>query len=174
MPFGYDGDMSAEWEKAICLLDGKTKKQAILEVLGKCGVFDSLDDKDRFLRAVFRRERIETTGIGHGVAVAHGKILGLRSVLVALGISREGIDYGSLDGKPVHLLFLIASSPATQLAYLKVLGRLLSSAREKDVRELLDNYRDDAFDPFFKEMVESRFAWLWKEPSTTSPPPEPH
>jgi len=158
-------DMHAS--QVICSLASKTKHAAILEVIDTCTIFSSLPDLERFKRAVFRREHIETTGIGHGVAIAHGKILGLDDVYVALGISKEGIAYDSIDGKPIHLLFVIASSPRTQLLYLKKLSKILQCARKASIREAVEHLEIDDYSSFFSKMVNDEFPWLWK--STTAP-----
>ena len=83
------------------------------------------------------RERQQTTGFGHGVAVAHGRVPGVPRVLIALGISRTGIVYDSPDGAPVRLLFVIASPPSLSLDYLQALSTLVRCIREEDARESL-------------------------------------
>ncbi len=107
--------------------------------------FEELEEnRERFRRAVHRREIIETTGIGHGVAIAHGKLPCIDKVRISLGISKDGIDFQSKDGRPVHLLFVISSSPFTQLDYLKALASILKSVHNEDVREeLLDVFCND-------------------------------
>ncbi len=121
----------------ICHVDSLEKEDAILEVIDKCTVFSSLDDIPAFKHAVIERERIETTGIGHGIGIAHGKIENLESVYVGLGLSECGIEYAAKDDKPVHFLFVIASSPTKQFEYLKTLSTLLRTVRTPEVREEL-------------------------------------
>lgn len=121
---------------SICHLNGVEKFAAIDEVIDNCKIFNELlDNKERFRRAVHRREIIETTGIGHGVAIAHGKLTCIDKVRVGLGISEEGIDYNSKDGKPVHLLFVISSSPFTQINYLRALASILKSVHDESLRD---------------------------------------
>ncbi len=158
--------MDKRLEQVFCEVTATDKRGAIMQVIDTCPVFASFPDLDRFKRAVMRRERIETTGIGHGVAIAHGKILGLEKVYVALGSSKEGVDYGSLDGMPVHLLFVIASSPITQISYLHVLGKLLETARRPDIRTRLDHFDPDAYPSFLKDVVQRDFSWLSDGPFT--------
>lgn len=156
---------------SICEVTAMEKKKAIMQVIDTCTVFSSLPDMDRFKRAVLRRERIETTSIGHGVAIAHGKILGIDRVYVGLGVSREGIVYDSLDGMPVHLLFVIASSPITQIVYLHVLGKLLETARRPDMRRRLDHFDPDSFPLFLDGLVRKDFLWLCDGPFTVQTRP---
>ena len=78
---------------AIILLEGNDKRKAIRQVVTRSeNLAKGVRDTARLLRAVSRRERIETTGIGHGVAIAHGKILGLDTVHVGLGVSWRGAE----------------------------------------------------------------------------------
>ncbi len=120
---------------AICKLINKEKFSAIKEVIDKCSVFNELPKNIDFFKIVEKREKIETTGIGHGVAIAHGKIPELDKVRVGLGISREGVEYMSTDNKPVHVLFVIASSPSIQLEYLNTLSTILKIVRNEKVRK---------------------------------------
>ncbi|MGE4453753.1 MAG: PTS sugar transporter subunit IIA [Sphaerochaeta sp.] len=157
-------DILNDCQSVICQLSSKEKTQAILEVIDSCSVFASLPDLDRFKRGVLRREHIQTTGIGHGVAIAHGKIMGIREVHIALGISREGIEYGSSDGMPVHLLFVIASSPSIQMEYLGALSAILRGVRTEEMREhllsLQENKSNEACQRFLSMMASQEFVWF--------------
>ena len=113
----------------ICHVDSLQKEPAIIEVIDKCTVFSTLKDIGAFKDAVIERERIETTGIGHGIGIAHGKVENLEVVQVGLGLSECGIEYAAKDGKPVHFLFVIASSPTKQFEYLRTLSTLLRTLR---------------------------------------------
>ncbi len=81
---------------------------------------------------LLEREGLGSTGIGSGVAIPHCKIEGLKRVILAVGTSREGIDYGAADGKPVKLFFLVVSppdSPAEHLQSLAAVSRWLKGNR---------------------------------------------
>ncbi len=126
-----------DYHDVICCIHETEKFDAIREVVYSCPVFFSLDDKDRFIDAVVRREQIETTGIGRGVAIAHGKMRDIDRVKVALGISAKGVDFRSPDGELVHLLFVIGSSPLRQVEYLKTLASIMRFVKHKTVRREL-------------------------------------
>ena len=113
------------------------KESAIRELVRRAPVFRELPDLDRFTEAVIHRERLQTTGFGHGVAVAHGRVSQAGRVLIALGLSREGIPFDAPDDAPVHLLFVIASPPEMNLDYLQALSCLVRALREAEVREAL-------------------------------------
>jgi PTS system nitrogen regulatory IIA component len=104
------------------------KFSAIRELVRAAPVFRQIPNLASFEEAVI-------TGFGHGVAVAHGRIPGLSRVLIGFGISRAGIPFDAVDGKPVHLLFVIASPPHLSLDYLQILSTLVRCLREKPVRE---------------------------------------
>jgi len=161
-------DIRNDCQSVICQLTSQDKTQAILEVIDSCSVFKSLPDLERFKRGVLRREHIQSTGIGHGVAIAHGKIMGIKDVHIALGISKEGIEYGSSDGMPVHLLFVIASSPSIQMEYLGALSTILRSVRTVEMRESLlelnKNKSDESCQRFLSMMASQEFVWFCKRP----------
>lgn len=173
--YSYPVDIPNDCQSVICQLTSKDKTQAILEVIDSCSVFTSLPDLERFKRGVLRREHIQSTGIGHGVAVAHGKILGINEVHIALGISKEGIEYGSSDGMPVHLLFVIASSPSIQMEYLGALSSILRGVRTEQMREHLLNLHqsksDEACLRFLSMMANQEFVWFCQRPSLEEGPP---
>ena len=83
------------------------------------------------------REQQQTTGFGHGVAVAHGRVNGIPRVLIGLGVSQAGILYDAPDGAPVHLLFVMASPLNLSLDYLQALSTLVRCIRDKDQRDSL-------------------------------------
>jgi len=111
------------------------KYAALRELIRSAPVFREVPNLGAFEDAVIAREKVQSTGFGHGVAVAHGRIPGLARVLIGFGLSRRGILFESADGNPVHLLFVIASPPHLSLDYLQVLSTVVRSMREKPVRE---------------------------------------
>ncbi|MCX7029648.1 MAG: PTS sugar transporter subunit IIA [Spirochaetes bacterium] len=118
-------------------LSSTDKESAIRELIHRAPVFREFPDLERLAEAVIRRERQLTTGLGHGVAVAHGRVSEAGRVLIGLGLSREGIPFNAPDDAPVHLLFVIASPPEMNLDYLQALSCLVRALREREVREAL-------------------------------------
>jgi mannitol/fructose-specific phosphotransferase system IIA component (Ntr-type) len=76
------------------------------------------------LEAIRTREAKMSTGIKKGIALPHGKVVGIRDMVGAIGISRSGIDYDSLDGEPVYMVFMLLSSPEDSELHLGGLKRL--------------------------------------------------
>ena len=100
-------------------------------------------DRSVALAAVKEREAKMSTGIMSGIAVPHAKTSAVTDVQGAIGISRSGIDYDALDGKPVHLIVLILSGADSTELHLRVLKRLA---------RLLENSE------FYAELMEQKTA----------------
>jgi len=88
------------------------------------------NNRDEILDAIRRREEKMSTGIKKGIAIPHAKTWFTRGVIGVLGVSDHGIDYESLDGEPVRILFLLVSSEedaGTHLAVLKKIALLVEN-----------------------------------------------
>ncbi|MFO0914396.1 MAG: PTS sugar transporter subunit IIA [Pirellulales bacterium] len=96
-------------------------------------------DRDDIVAAIMKREELGSTGIGRGVAVPHTKHPSVDRLVGTVGISVDGVDFDSLDGERVHLLFLLVSPPDRPGEHLKAL--------ENVSRQL----RDDVFCRFLKQ-----------------------
>lgn len=84
-----------------------------------------------------QREQLGSTGIGEGVAIPHGKTAAVNRIIVAFGRSTEGISYDALDGKPVHLLFLLLAPENSAGQHLKILAKISRMLKEADFRQKL-------------------------------------
>ena len=118
-------------------LHSTDKYEAIHEVVRRAAVFANGQERSAVESAVVRREHIQTTGIGHGVAAAHGQTDGVSEVKIALGISRTGINYHSVDGEPVHLLFVLATPPDNHRDYLTALSGICRLSKRQFFNDLL-------------------------------------
>ncbi|MBI5562003.1 MAG: PTS sugar transporter subunit IIA [Deltaproteobacteria bacterium] len=114
------------------------EKGAVLDemVTGLAARMSGLDAA-KTLEAVLDRERLGTTGIGHGVAVPHGKCKGIAGVKVFFGRSRNGVDFNSLDREPVYLVFLIIAPEGAPAAHLKALAGISHLLKSHDLRQSL-------------------------------------
>lgn len=131
--------------KAISIdLKGGTKEkllQELTEVLVASGEVEE-KNKDSIVKILLEREKMGSTGIGYGIAIPHGKCKVVESVILAIGYSKKGVPFGSIDGKPVHLFFLLLSSPEHGQLHLKVLARLSRFLKDKIFRESLIRAKD--------------------------------
>jgi nitrogen PTS system EIIA component len=84
-----------------------------------------------------QRESLGSTGIGDGVAIPHGKIPELDDVIIAFGRSKEGVPFNSLDGKPVHLFFLLLAPENSSGQHLKILAKISKMLKDADFRNKL-------------------------------------
>ncbi|MCX7788467.1 MAG: PTS sugar transporter subunit IIA [Spirochaetes bacterium] len=98
-------------------------------------------DKLRFAEAVAARELIVSTGIGLGVAVPHAKVKSIDSFFICLGIVEKGVDWESIDGQPVHIVFLIGGPDDNQKEYLHILAQIVQVVKNAEKREKLRNSR---------------------------------
>lgn len=120
-------------------LGAQTREEAVRELAGLlCGSRTLTKAKaDALATDVLARESEGTTGIGAGVAVPHAKTTLVDDLVVAVGISREGIDFAAVDGDPVHVVFLIAAPPAAAAEYLALMKWVVSLTRSKYWMKLL-------------------------------------
>jgi PTS system nitrogen regulatory IIA component len=123
-------------------LKARDKESLLIEMVGH--LKDKIPglDADRALKALFERERLGTTGIGHGVALPHGKLKDISEIRVFFGRSRKGVDFKAIDGKPVHLVFLIMAPENSAAAHLKLLACISRILKSPELRESLMNAPD--------------------------------
>jgi len=99
-------------------------------------------DADSLYDRLLEREELGSTGLGGGVAIPHCKMKKLDEVIVAVGISRRGVDFAADDGQPVRLLFLVVSpedKPADHLQSLSAISKWVKSpARVEEILEIKD------------------------------------
>ncbi|HUL04403.1 MAG TPA: PTS sugar transporter subunit IIA [Gemmatimonadales bacterium] len=124
-------------EDAINLdLKSTTKDDALRELVGLL----TLDEKSEAMlfKMLKRRETLGSTGIGQNIAIPHCRSLVVSKLRVAFARKKDGIDFGAIDGKPVHYFFLIVAPPLeVSNQYLPVLGKIAQFAKEPDVPEKL-------------------------------------
>lgn len=131
--------------KDICLLDSDRKIDAIKELTKKASVFSSIKNLPAFQKEVIGREMKMSTGIGKGIAIAHGDYPESDGIKIALGISEKGIEFDSIDQRPVHLMFLIASPKDSWTDYLNILASIVRMLHDERIRNSLQNQYNPAF-----------------------------
>jgi len=120
-------------------LEGESKEEVLanlVDLLVKGKVVDE-EWKNGILESLKEREELGSTAIGYGVAIPHGKAPVISEIALAVGISKKGVDFDSLDGKPVHLFFLLVASPSHATLYLKALARISRFLRDSSFRDKL-------------------------------------
>ncbi|MGD9733170.1 MAG: PTS sugar transporter subunit IIA [Desulfamplus sp.] len=115
-------------------LNAKDKKGVLEELAEAITIKAGTQTKD-IVRVLLEREQLGSTGIGGGIAIPHGKLAGINSIIVGLGVSREGVEFDSLDNRPVHIFFILitpANSTGIHLSVLAQISRLLKQSHFKD------------------------------------------
>ena len=116
---------------AILLLEGKTKKEILEEIITYATTRCTLDDI-QLREAIWKREKMMTTGIGNGLALPHIRVAGFPAPLVIVGRCSNPItDYRTLDNEPVRLVVFLAADEKDQDAYLKILGSISVKLKDK-------------------------------------------
>lgn len=118
-------------------LKSKTKTDVIKELMKTMSNSDKINSSEKALSGLFSREEIGTTGIGKGVAIPHAKTDAVSDLVVGFGISKEGINYGSMDEEPVKIFFIFLSPLDGNQEYLKILARISRLIREEKFRNSL-------------------------------------
>jgi mannitol/fructose-specific phosphotransferase system IIA component (Ntr-type) len=127
-------------------------KQSALRALVAAAAEGSDAATDDLLTAIEEREAVLSTGIGHGVAVPHGRSGQVGSLLVSAGVLPAPIEFGSLDGLPVRLLFLLVGPESEAGLHVKALSRITRIVRQPLVRErLLATTNGDEFHRVLRE-----------------------
>jgi mannitol/fructose-specific phosphotransferase system IIA component (Ntr-type) len=116
-------------------LKATDKDGALVELVSAVATSESVEDEDALLQAVRDRELLLSTGIGLGIAIPHARIPSVREFVVAVGRHDAGIDFGSIDGKPVRIVVLIAGPQDAQKPYLELLAQISKRLKLEAVRE---------------------------------------
>ena len=101
---------------------------------------------DEVLDAVLERESVQSTGIGFGVAIPHGRCAAVRELTMVAGVSPAPVPFDAIDGEPVRLFFLIVGPEASAGLHVKILSRIARLVRRDTVRQqLVEATTADAF-----------------------------
>jgi PTS system fructose-specific IIC component len=126
--------------KAIIMdIKSREKLEVIEELVGYMVAKKFVKNGKELLAALAKRENLESTGIGNGIAIPHARTDSVKDVLLAFARSPHGVDFSSIDGKPSYLIFLIASPENKKSEYIMTLAKLSRLLRKQDVREKLKN-----------------------------------
>ena len=124
------------------LLEADNKDEALRELAAVVAGAPEVNDGAGLLEAILEREQIMSTGIGLGIAIPHAKIPSVSDFVVGFGKVRGGLDFNSLDGKPVHFIVMIAGPHDQQERYLQLLARITLKLKDAAVRRRLSEADD--------------------------------
>jgi len=118
--------------------DKKGSIKELVELLARSGEVKP-KDKESLVKILFDRERLGSTGIGQGVGIPHGKSSNVKKLIGAVGISKPGVEFDSLDGEPAHIFFLLIAPQESAGPHLKALARISRLLKDKYFRDMLKN-----------------------------------
>ena len=130
-------------EDAVILdAESDTKSALLEEMAGALAAAVPGLEVDRLLKVLSEREALQSTGIGEGVAIPHGKVVGLDGLVASFARSRKGIDFDAIDQQPTHLFFLLVVPEHSAGQHLKALARISRFLRDDEFRQGLMEAED--------------------------------
>ena len=115
-------------------LKGQTKEEVINELIDLFKDDPRVIDLEKVREAVLEREKIMSTGVGKGFAIPHGKTNTVNDILAAFGKTNRAIEYDSLDGHPVYLVFLLVGKDNLVSKHIKLLSRISRMMNKDEFR----------------------------------------
>ena len=122
-------------EARVVALTALNKEDALLELVDAAATSSAVIDRDALLAAVREREAKLSTGIGLGIAVPHARIDAVNEFVVVVGRHAAGLEFGSIDGRPVHIIVLIVGPREAKTPYLELLAQLSKRLKLEEVRK---------------------------------------
>lgn len=127
-------------QKEAVLDDLKSQnKKGILEELVAPVTKISGINPEALVKVLMERERLGSTGIGGGIGIPHGKLKDLDNLVLGFGLSRNGVDFESMDGRPTHIFFLLVTPENSTGLHLKVLARISRILKNDPFKQKLMN-----------------------------------
>jgi len=134
-------------EFVIAKLKSKTRLEVLTELSKVFLKSDITVGYDEMVEVLLEREKLGSTGIGDGIAIPHGKLAGLDDIIVSFGRSKDGIDFDSMDGRPVHIFFLLMAPENSAGHHLKALAKISRMLKDNSFRTelMLAKSADDLY-----------------------------
>lgn len=124
-------------------LDAKDKNSVLDEMIRLLVDDNVVTDKNKFKEDILAREELSNTGIGFEIAIPHAKSKAVKEARIAIGITNTGIDYGSIDGQDIKMIFMIAVSEDQSDLHLKALANLSRKLMHDEFRESILNAKTE-------------------------------
>ncbi len=118
-----------------------SKKQALQELAARAADILNRDEREIF-ETLNQRERLGSTGVGHGIAIPHGKLPKMDKLFGTFARLEKPVDFEALDGEPVDLVFLLLAPEAAGADHLKALARVARLLRDPEIAKKLRESRD--------------------------------
>lgn len=118
-------------------MEARDKTEVINRLVDLLSESPAVKDIDAIRSAVLEREKVMSTGVGKGLALPHAKTSAIEDTAAAFVILKEPIDFGSIDNKPVQLVFLLVGTEAAKSLHIKLLSRISRLMNRDSFRERL-------------------------------------
>lgn len=118
-------------------LKGQTKQEIIDEMVEILYQGGKSNDKEEYKKAILAREAQSSTGLEEGIAIPHAKTSAVKIPSIAFGLSKNGVDYESLDGEPSKLFFMIVAPANASDTHIEILSKLTTMLLDDEIREKL-------------------------------------
>lgn len=122
----------------------RSKREVLVEMANALAKVEPAIEANRLLEVLLEREALQSTGIGEGVAIPHGKLVGLDRLMATFARSVEGVDFDSIDGQLTHHFFLLVVPEHSGGRYLKALARISRFFRDAAFRQRLGEVENAA------------------------------
>jgi mannitol/fructose-specific phosphotransferase system IIA component (Ntr-type)/Kef-type K+ transport system membrane component KefB len=130
-PAFQEGPLAAlQWPRVALDLQGRTKEAIIDQLLALCARSGAVTDLAEARRNVLARESKGSTGMEHGIALPHARTEAVTRMVCALGISRGGVDFDSMDGEPARIFFMVLMPMSVMVEYTRLTGALMRALDE--------------------------------------------
>lgn len=144
-------------EAILADLKAVDKKGVLEELVVPIADIAGLNHGD-LVKVLMERERLGSTGIGDGIGIPHGKVRDLKSLILGFGLSRKGVDFDSMDGRPAHIFFLLITPENSTGLHLKLLARISRILKNDPFKEKLRRAKNrDEIYSIIKEEEDEEF-----------------
>jgi fructose-specific phosphotransferase system IIA component len=139
-------------------MDVADKEDSIKKILNLASASNKIIDLNKVSQTIFEREKLVSTGVGKGFAIPHGKTDAISEVVAAFAITKEPIDFDSIDGEPVRFIFLLVGKENLLNTHIKLLSRISRLMNKDEFREkLLEAKTSEEVLDIFKEEEKNYF-----------------
>ncbi len=114
-------------------------KQGVLRELAVAVSESAKTESSEILKVLLEREQLGSTGIGGGIGIPHGKLKSINSTIVGFGRSIQGVEFDSLDNRPVYIFFLLLTPENSTVSHLRVLAHISKLLKNDDFKDNLIN-----------------------------------
>lgn len=124
-------------KETICIDLKATDKKGVLDELATPVATLAGASQEELVKVLMERERLGSTGIGGGIGIPHGKLKSIEDLILGFGLSRRGVDFESMDGRPTHIFFLLLTPESSAGLHLKLLARISRLLKNEEFKNQL-------------------------------------